>query len=175
MNSLDIILGIVLLYTAYTGFKKGLIYQAASLAALVLGIWGAVRFSDYTSALLTEKLDITTQYLPLIAFGITFIGIVILVHLLAGLTEKIMDAVAMGFINRISGLIFGIAKSAFILSICLVLITGFDKNEKLISPELKEKSFLFSPLYKLAPSIFPYLKFENLQNNLPDPIKEKRA
>jgi len=172
VNSIDIILAIILIYTAYKGFKKGFIYQAASLAALVLGIYGAIRFSDYTANLLTEKLDIATQYLPLIAFAITFIGIVILVHLLAGFTEKIIDAIAMGFINRLSGLLFGLLKAAFILSISLVIITGFDQNEKLISPQMKEKSMLYKPIYILAPSIFPYLNFKSLKDEFQNSIEE---
>ena len=175
MNSIDIILSILLIYTAYKGYKKGLIYQAASLVALVLGIYGAIKFSDYTANLLTEKLDVTTQYLPLISFAITFIGIVILVHLLAGLTEKIMDAVAMGIANKILGLVFGILKSAFILSICLVIIVGFDKNEHLISQEAKEKSLLFKPVYILAPTIFPYLKFEKIKENISHPFDQNKV
>jgi len=175
VNSIDIVLGILLLYAAYKGFKKGLIFQAASLAALVLGIFGAVRFSDYTANLLTEKLDITTQYLPIISFAITFIGIVIIVHLLAGFTEKVVDAVAMGFVNRILGLIFGIVKSAFILSVCLVILIGFDKNEKIVTPDAKIKSLLFHPIYIIAPTIFPYLHFDSLKEDLKETIKENRA
>ena len=44
MNYIDIILGILLLLSAIGGFKKGLIVELASLAALILGIWGAIEF-----------------------------------------------------------------------------------------------------------------------------------
>ena len=175
MSSIDIVLGIAILYAAYKGFKKGLIYQAASLAALFLGVLGTIRFSDYTARVLTEKLDITTQYLPLIAFAITFIGIVITVHLLAGFTEKLMDAIAIGFLNRILGLVFGITKAAFILSICLVILSGFDKNSRIISEEAKEKSFLYKPIYIMAPFVFPYLKFDTIKENIQNTFQENKT
>jgi membrane protein required for colicin V production len=175
VNSIDIILGIALLYAAFKGFKKGLIYQAASLAALVLGIFGAIKFSDYTASLLTEKLDITTQYLPILSFAITFIGIVIVVHLLAGFLEKIVDAVAMGVVNRIMGLVFGIIKAVFILSVFLVLLVGFDKNEKLLTPSKKEGSVLFGPVFVIAPTLFPYLRFEAVKDEIQGAINENKA
>ena len=171
MNVVDIVLGLILLYSAYKGFTKGLIYQAASLVALILGIYGAIKFSDFTADLLTEKLDVTTKYLPLISFAVTFIGIVLLVHLFAGLTEKIIDAVAMGLINRIAGLIFAVLKAAFILSICLVIINGFDQNERIISVEMKERSVLYKPVYVIAPTIFPYFKFEKVKEKYEEQIE----
>jgi membrane protein required for colicin V production len=45
MNYIDIIIGIVLIVSAISGFRKGLIVEVASLAALILGIWGAIHFS----------------------------------------------------------------------------------------------------------------------------------
>ncbi len=45
MNYIDIILGLLLLVAAVRGFMKGFIYEVASLAALILGVWGGIHFS----------------------------------------------------------------------------------------------------------------------------------
>ena len=107
LNYFDIVISIFLLWSAYRGISKGLLIMAASLAALVLGVWGAIRFSGLTADFLVQQFEWTTRYLSLIAFAVTFIGIVILVHLLARAMDKLVKAVALGFVNRLAGMLFG--------------------------------------------------------------------
>jgi len=45
MNYIDIIILAVLAWALFRGFKNGLFIEIASIAALILGIWGAIRFS----------------------------------------------------------------------------------------------------------------------------------
>ena len=73
LNYFDVVIAIFLLWSAYRGISKGFVIMAASLAALVLGVWGAIRFSGFTQAKLLEFFDMQTQYLGLIAFAITFL------------------------------------------------------------------------------------------------------
>ena len=82
MNILDIILVIPIVLLAFAGFRKGLIKELASLVALILGIYFAVYFSDWTAGFLTQHFDINQRYVFIIAFVLTFIGVVILVSLL---------------------------------------------------------------------------------------------
>jgi membrane protein required for colicin V production len=166
MNYFDIIFIIAFLWSAYRGITKGFVVMAASLAALILGIWGAIRFSNLTYIVLSQSFELITQYRSLIAFALTFIVIVILVHLVARLIERLLKAVALGFLNRIAGLFFGIIKTAFILSVILVVINTIDKKLPFIPEEHKSNSLLYEPLSKLAPAIFPYLKFEHIKKNI---------
>ena len=166
LNYFDIVISIFLLWSAYRGISKGLLIMAASLAALVLGVWGAIRFSGLTADFLVQQFEWTTRYLSLIAFAVTFIGIVILVHLLARAMDKLVKAVALGFVNRLAGMLFGILKTALIISIVLVIINSIERRIPFIPEEHKENSLLYQPLSKLAPAIFPYLKFEDLKRRL---------
>jgi membrane protein required for colicin V production len=166
MNYFDIIFLIIFLWSAYRGITKGFVVMAASLAALILGIWGAIRFSNFTYVLLSKNFELKTQYLSLIAFALTFVVIVILVHLFGRLIEKLLKAISLNFLNRIAGLFFGIIKTAFILSVILVLINAIDKKLPIIPEEHKSNSLLYEPLSKLVPAIFPYLKFEQIKKNI---------
>ncbi len=163
MNYFDVIIVVILLWSAYRGITRGFIIMAASLAALILGIWGAIRFSDLTAGLLKEKFEIQTEYLSLIAFALTFIAIVIAVHLVARATDKLVKAVALGLVNRLLGLVFAVLKNAFILSIILVVLNTIDKKTPFLPEEQVEDSILYAPLSKLAPAVFPYLNFEEIQ------------
>ena len=168
MNYIDLILLILLLWSAYRGFKNGLIIEAASLAALILGIFGAIRFSGLTADILVTKFGWETQYLSLIAFAITFVIIVILVHLLAHAIDKLVKAIALGFINRILGILFGILKTAFILSIILVILNTIDRKTHFLPEDKIDESLLYRPISNFAPAIFPFLRFEHIPEIYPE-------
>jgi len=72
MTTFDIIIAILLIIGAFRGFINGFVMQLTSLAALLLGIWVAIRFSDFSATLLTEKAGLNGQYVPLVAFALTF-------------------------------------------------------------------------------------------------------
>lgn len=167
MNVLDIILAIPLLWALYRGFRKGLIYMVASLAALVLGILGAVRFHENTGQLLNNWFNINTEHLNLIAFAVTFIGIVIVVHLAAFLADKLIKAVALNLVNRAAGMVFGLLVTGFVISIILMPIDAANRTRNFINPDTIEGSLLYRPLTKFAPTVFPYLKREEFRKYFP--------
>ncbi len=160
MNYIDLLFIIIFIWSAYKGFTKGFIIAIASLIALIIGIFGAIKFSGFTAGLLSDKFDMNAEYLDLIAFAITFVLIVIGVHFLARLLDKLAEAVALGFANRIAGVMFNLLKSAFIISVILVVLNEIDKNVPFLPKKHIAGSILYKPLSALAPTIFPYLKFE---------------
>jgi membrane protein required for colicin V production len=166
LNYFDVVFAILLLWSAYRGITKGFLVMAASLAALVLGVWGAIRFSDLTAGLLIENLGLESRYTALIAFAITFTVIVIGVHLLARAMDKLVKAVALGFLNRLAGLAFAVLRTAFVISIILVILNSIDRRAPFIPEEHKDNSLLYKPLSRLAPAIFPYLNFEDMKSRM---------
>ncbi len=172
MNILDIILAIPLLWALYRGFRKGLIYLIASLAALVLGVLGAIRFHEQAGAVLSNWFEINPEHLNLISFAVAFIFIVLVVHLAAFMVDKLIKAVALSFINRAAGMVFGLFVSSFIISIILMPLDAANSKREFIKPEIVDKSLLYSPLKKLAPTVLPYLKREEFRNLLPERNQE---
>lgn len=81
MNWIDFVIIILLVFGLARGFIDGFIKELASLLALILGIWGAIKFSSFTAERLYDYFDMTGQYTGIIAFLITFVIIVILVIL----------------------------------------------------------------------------------------------
>ena len=73
MNYLDIIFLVPLLFALYRGFKKGIIHMVASLAALVLGIIGAIKLRPVFASLLDSLFNISPDYINIIAFSVAFI------------------------------------------------------------------------------------------------------
>ena len=158
MNYIDIVLAILLVLAAISGFKKGFIAEVASLAALILGIWGAIEFSYITSEFLIDNFKLQTEYLNLISFAVTFVVIVILVHIVGGTVNKLVNAVMLGFVNKLAGLVFGVLKSALILSILLVVFDKIDEDVHILSEKTKNNSRMYEPVRSFAPSIFPFIE-----------------
>ena len=160
MNYFDIVTGILLILALIKGFKNGLIIELASLAALVLGLFGAIKFSSITETYLIEYIDST--HIGLVAFIITFVLIVVGVHLLAKMVDKLVSAIALGTANRVLGAVFSLLKYAFIISVIMAVLGSFERTFSVIPQEQKESSKLYAPLRSIAPFVFPYLQFNKL-------------
>ena len=151
MNYIDIILLILLAWGLISGLKNGLVHEVASLAALILGIFGAIHFSDFTSDLLIEHFELSGRYLPIISFAITFVAIVIAVHFLAGIIDKLIKAIARGVPTVSVGAVFGILKTAFILSILIFLLNSLNEKAHFLPEEKMEGSILYKPVERFFP------------------------
>jgi membrane protein required for colicin V production len=168
MNYIDIVLGIILILAAIQGFRKGFIVELASLAALILGIWGAIKFSDWTAGFIARTFNFHSEFLTTIAFLVTFVGIVILIHILGKVLDKTVKAIALGFLNRLAGIIFGVLKMAVILCILLMLFDPVDENVHILPSTQKTTSKLYTPMKQVVPTLFPFIKlWTSAKNNKP--------
>jgi membrane protein required for colicin V production len=158
MNYVDLFLLLFLLWGAIRGFIKGFIIEVTSLLAFFLGIYGAVKFSGYTAGWLAKHFDMTGQYVPVAAFIITFILIVIIINLMGSLFDKLAKAVTLGFLNRILGVVFGTLKAAFLLSIVILVLNTVDTHANFLPRDEIAGSKVYKPMSVIAPAIMPVLK-----------------
>lgn len=142
----------------YKGFTKGFIIQVATLAALILGIYGGIKLSETVSAWLQGFIDVNYKILMLISFVLTFLLILLAIRFLAKILEKFISVVALGFFNKLFGAIFGLLKAGFILSVVLLLINIADDKLRFIPSEEKNKSVLYEPVSKLVTAVIPGVK-----------------
>ncbi len=161
MNYLDIILSIPLLWGSYKGLTRGIIKELASLLALILGIYGAVHFSEQLQPTLQANTSIENTFLPIIAFAVTFVVIVLLVRLLGLILDKIIKLVALGMISRFLGGFFGALKTAFIISALLLVFNTLDYHLELIPYEQKKNSLLYQPISEMMPLLLPEAGYVN--------------
>jgi len=159
MNVVDIILIVLIVGAAINGFVKGFFVELASIISLILGIWAAVEFSDLVQHWLSNYLTWSNDSMRLTAFILIFVFVVILVHLIATLTEKFVQAIALGIFSRFAGAIFGALKAAFILSILMIIIDAIEDFTVTIIPDkAKTESRFYGPIKNMAPNILPFLK-----------------
>ncbi len=155
MSIIDIVLAALLLFGLVRGVIKGFFVEVASLLALVLGIFGAIHFSNFAADFLESKVNWSEQTINITAFAITFVIIVLAISLAGKALTKLADFAALGIINKLLGGIFGVLKIGLILSIILIIFDKMNNTLPFADKEDLEESMLYEPVKSLAPMIFP--------------------
>ena len=163
MILLDIILGIILVFSFFQGMKKGLFVTLASLIGLVLGVIGAIYFSEYAASYINDWFSLNKQTSDFAAMAVTFVAIVIIVNWAGKFLTKIADFAFLGVFNKILGGVFNMIISAFIVSVIFMFFNEWNVTEYVISEEKKNNSYLFEPIANLAPLVLPNL-VEEIEN-----------
>ena len=164
---IDLIILVPILFGLYKGFTKGLILSLATLIGMFLGIYGGVQFSHITSQYLYKEFNID---IPLVAFAVTFLVIMIVVYLLGKLITKFVDVIALGVFNKIGGALFGAGRMILILTVLLLFFENANAAFQLVKQEIIDDSQLYGLLKDSSEVIFPY--FEELKSNIPDSLSE---
>lgn len=149
MNVLDLIIGIILILFAISGLRKGLIIEAFYLASFIVGIFGAMYFSDWVASWLAGFVDAALDYLTIIAFIITFVIFVVLTRFIGRLVSDFVSAIYLGFFDKIGGFLFGILKGGLILSVIILIMNIFGLTN-LIGSNVKKSSFLYPYIENIA-------------------------
>ena len=160
MAFLDIVIGLLLLWGLYIGLKNGLLIEIAAIIALVAGIYGAIHFSYIAGNYLSEHWQWNEKYINIAAFIITFIVIVVLIHMAGKLLTKVANIALLGLLNKIAGAIFGMVKVAVILGALFIFFDKTAVTSHLLSDKAKEDSALYEPVKEIGAFIFSKVLIE---------------
>jgi membrane protein required for colicin V production len=150
LNKSDIVLIILLLLGAWSGYRKGFVMALFSLAAFILGIIGAFRLMGNGVAWLATKIDADPKLLPYLSFIILFILIVIAVRLLGSLLQASISKTLLGEADQILGAVLGILRYAFMISVLIWIFTSLHIH---LPEDWRKNSFLLPTIEKTAPFI----------------------
>ena len=132
MTTIDIIIVIIIGAGAIMGLFKGFIKQLAMIAGLVVGLIAAKAL--YMS--LAEKICPTVT----------------------ALFSKALEAVSLGAVNRLLGLVLGALKYVILIGLFINVLEFVDSDNRLISRTNKEQSVLYYPMKNFVGMFFPAVK-----------------
>ena len=153
MNYLDIIIGIILIIFAYGGLKNGIIREAFSLAAFIGGIYGAIKLSDLVGQWLGKLINVSSDMMSVISFIVVFIALVLIIYWLGNLIAGVIESISLGFIDKLGGIAFGVAKGFLLVGIIILLLDFFGIKDAL-NKETCESSKLYKSSEKVATWIY---------------------
>ena len=146
---IDIVVLALLVIALFKGLKKGLVLAVFSFLAFVIGLAAALKLSAVVAAYLGASTNLSARWLPVLAFALVFVGVLLLVRLGARLIEGALSVVLLGWANKLGGFLFYALLYLFIFSILLFWVDGLH----LLRDELKAGSVAWPFLQPLAPKI----------------------
>ena len=155
MNYLDIFIACTLIFGFTRGYLKGLVMELSSIIALLLGVYGSIKFSDFTFTFVSAKFpqileSIDENYLKIASFAFTFLLIIVLISIIGKAVTKILKMVFLGFLNKILGGFFGVIKFTLILSICFVFFENINSTLFLFDDSFARSSFFYNQIIDLG-------------------------
>ncbi|WP_226391232.1 CvpA family protein [Penaeicola halotolerans] len=149
MKLVDFFVLVVLAIGAYSGFRKGLLIEIISILALLLAIIGAFKLMDWLVALIMPHAASISYLVPVIAFLLLFIGIILIVRGVGVLLKKLLDLTFFGLFDNIFGALLGIIKWTFGVSLLLWVASAMNFE---IPKEHTEEAVIYPYLESLAPN-----------------------
>lgn len=147
--SIDIAYLVVLLIALVKGWQKGLIVAVFSLVAWIIGIAAALKFSTVAAEYLRESGHVSAKWIPFLSFIIVFLGVVLIIRMLAKLIEASVELVWMGWMNNAAGAVLYLILYSILFSVALFFLIQM----KLISDETASRSLAFSFIEPWGPVV----------------------
>lgn len=169
MSFIDIVFAVLFGFAVYKGLKNGLFVEVASFVALILGIYLAIKFSNLVGTIFTGFVPSwNPKYIEITAFIITFIMVLIGIHLSAKILTKLADFAFLGWINKFAGVIFSLLKTILALSVVLFIFEKININNMLLSKETQENSIFYNPIQNISKAIYPTIEgwYEELKKEV---------
>ncbi|MDR0738389.1 MAG: CvpA family protein [Prevotellaceae bacterium] len=156
MLTFDIAIAIVLLVAFIAGVRKGIIRQLFGLAALLLGVYGAFKFSHVAGHYLSEWFKISGPFVQGISFVVVFILILFLVIFVGRIAAKLISLATLGGVDKILGGVFSVLKIVCILCVLQFIAQFFNAQFHFLSASV-ETSFFYRFFDTVCRFVFPYL------------------
>lgn len=116
---IDILYGLLLLLAVIKGLRKGFVLAVLSGLGIIVGLAAAIKLSAAVAGYLKDSVHVSARWLPVLAFLVVFIAVILLVRLGAKLIEGAMDLAMMGWLNKLAGVILYAVVYTIIWSVLL--------------------------------------------------------
>jgi membrane protein required for colicin V production len=168
MSAIDILLGAVLAFAFYKGWKNGLFVELASLVSYFVGIYIAIKFSYLIQGSIGSIFGWSEKTAKVVAFVLTLLLVIVGIHFLAKVFTKMASFAFLGWLNTLGGAVFATLKATLLLGIVLSIVLKININDLLISKEKQNESVFFNPVLKTSEAMLPFLKdwFEDLKGKV---------
>jgi membrane protein required for colicin V production len=146
---IDVILVGLLIMAVFKGLQRGLIVALFSMIAFIVGLVAAMKLSTVVAAYLDDSINVSARWLPFIAFGLVFIGVVLLVRLLAALLQSSVEMAMLGWANRLGGVLLYAIMYVIIFSVILFYAVELD----FVAPDTLSNSITYAFIRPVGPFV----------------------
>jgi membrane protein required for colicin V production len=149
LTPLDLLLLLPLAVGTVKGYRRGLVLEAVSLLAFVLGVVGGLSLLSAAVPVVRSYLGEVFGLLPLVSFLLVLVGIMWGVHLLGGLVKTAVHLTPLGVLDHLLGGAAGALK--WLLGLSLLLHGTSLAGVHLLAPSLTAGSVVLPWVQKATP------------------------
>lgn len=146
---IDVVFLVLLLLAVFKGLRNGLIVALFSLVGFIVGLAVAVKFSAVAAEHIKHAVNISQRWLPLVAFIVVFVVVLLLVRLGARAVQGVVEVAMLGWLNRLGGVVFYALLYIFIFSIILFYLI----QTHFIKPDAAQASVTYPYIEPLGPKV----------------------
>jgi membrane protein required for colicin V production len=117
--AIDVLFLIFMVLAIFRGLRQGFIIAIVSALALVIGLAAAIKLSAVVAIYGGAHTSISSRWLPVLAFLVVFLAVVIAVRAGGRLIEQTVDLAMLGWVNKLAGVLFFAVIYTIILSVLL--------------------------------------------------------
>ena len=172
MNTVDIIILVLLVPLTIQGLIKGFSTQVAAIVGLLLGVWASFRFSTLLSGWLQPYLAVSPNVLNLVSFVTILIVVIVLLALLGRALKGVLKFAMLGWLDKLLGAVFGLAKGALILGLLIMAFNAVNTKVPMVKEETLSGSVLYPAMLQITDTVFPYLEDLIENQELPGEIQD---
>ena len=155
MNALDIVILVLFIPGIIRGLSKGFVEQAISLAGIAAAIWAANKYHALAAEKISEYIQGPENAVQIIAFTAVLLAVIVVVMIIAKIITGAVKMANLGWVNKLLGVVFGVAVSAVVISLLAILVDTVNLRFDLIHSPVLTESILFDSLKDLGYAIFP--------------------
>lgn len=170
MTPLDTIILVILGLGVLLGLVKGALKQLAGLLGLVVGLLAAKALYATVAEEVFSHVTGNMTVAQMLSFLTIWVVVPLLFWVVACLLTKAMDAVCLGWVNRLLGGVLGGVVHVLLVSLAICVLEAVDTKDDLISKKQKQESVLYYRMEPLAGLFFPAAK--TLTEQIYDGINE---
>lgn len=167
MNYIDFIIVLIVLIGALYGLIKGVFRQLGSLGGFVAGVLVSRLFGGSFASLLQQMFDLPAGVSRIAAYSLLFLLVYLICLQLMRLIHHISHQVALGWLDRLVGALFGALKYLVIFSILLNLVHIIDPKVRMLPAREVSTSHLYGYALRIAPALFAIAQEQLSAENKP--------
>ena len=144
LSGLDIVFLVLITFAALRGGLRGFVHEFLSMAAVILGIAGAVLFSGVAARVIQPYVG-TGPWAQVIAFLGLFIVIYFVVKIFENALIRLIEHINAEGLDRALGFFLGIAEGLFMVFVMVLLLQlqPFVEAESLLEGSVIARFFVF--------------------------------
>jgi membrane protein required for colicin V production len=157
---------VILVYCVVRGIFRGLAKEISSIIGVLAGFYAAYTYYMEVAKPLARWIS-DPAYLNIVSFMIIFGLVFLMISILGIIIKYLLNITFLGWVDRISGAIFGLVKAILVVSIFLIILTAFlPKGAPLI------KTSVLSPHVSLISEQMAKVVSKDMKRSFLEKIKE---